>query len=123
MLTVLRGGYRTETLRKIWCDRADLQISRLQAFGPKGVLLSDVRLSDWEPLLGDQERPAAAPPNGINAFPRTIRIERPHDDYRLDLQITKVTLNGDLPLDRFKLEQPTGSELVRVGETSEDKPR
>lgn len=123
VLTVLRGGYRTETLRKIWFDRADLQISRLQAFGPKGVLLSDVRLSDWEPLLGDQEHPAAAPPNGINAFPRTIRIERPHDDYRLDLQITKVTVNDDLPLDRFKLEQPAGSELVRVGETSEDKPR
>src|SRR5712692_5808070 len=123
VLTVLRGGYRTETLRKIWFDRADLQISRLQAFGPKGVLLSDVRVSDWEPLLGDQEHPAAAPPNGINAFPRTIRIERPHDDYRLDLQITKVTVNDDLPLDRFKLEQPAGSELVRVGETSEDKPR
>ncbi len=123
VLTVLRGGYRTETLRKIWCDRADLQISRLQAFGPKGVLLSDVRLSDWEPLLGDQEHPAAVPPNGINAFPRTIRIERPHDDYRLNLQITKITLNEGLPLERFKLEQPTGSELVRVGETSEDKPR
>src|SRR5713226_2020955 len=27
VLTVLRGGYRTETLRKIWFDRADLQIS------------------------------------------------------------------------------------------------
>jgi hypothetical protein len=123
VLTVLRGGYRTETLRKIWFDRMDLQISRLQAFGPKGVLLSDIRLSDWEPLLGGQEHPAAAPPNGINAFPRTIRIERPHDDYRLDLQVMKVTMNEDLPLDRFKLEQPAGSELVRVGETSEDKPR
>src|SRR5712671_3653218 len=41
VLTVLRGGYRTEILRKIWFDRADLQISRLQTFGPKGVLLSD----------------------------------------------------------------------------------
>jgi len=123
VLTVLRGGYRTEILRKIWFDRADLQISRLQAFGPKGVLLSDVRVSAWEPLLGDQEHAAAAPPNGTNAFPRTIRIERPHDDYRLDLQITKVTLNEDLPQERFKLEQPAGSELVRVGESSEDKPR
>jgi hypothetical protein len=123
VLTVLRGGYRTEILRKIWFDRAGLQISRLQAFGPKGVLLSDVRVSDWEPLLGDQEHPAAAPPNGTNAFPRTIRIERPHDDYRLDLQIAKVTLNQDLPQERFKLEQPAGSELVRVGESSEDKSR
>ena len=123
VLTVLRGGYRTEILRKIWFDRTDLQISRLQTFGPKGVLLSDVHVSDWEPLLGDQEHTPAVPPNGVNAFPRAIRIERPHDDYRLDLQITKVTLNEDLPQDRFKLEQPAGSELVRVGEPSEDKAR
>jgi outer membrane lipoprotein-sorting protein len=123
VLTVLRGGYRTESLRKIWFDRSDLQISRLQTFGPKGVLLSDVHVSDWEPLPADQEHPAASLPDGISKFPRAIRIERPHDDYRLDLQITKVTLNEDLPQDRFKLEQPAGSDLVRVGETAEDKPR
>jgi outer membrane lipoprotein-sorting protein len=123
VLTVLRGGYRTEILRKIWFDRTDLQVSRLQTFGPKGALLSDVHVSDWEALLGDQEHPGGGAPNGISAFPRAIRLERPHDDYRLDLQITKVTLNEDLPPERFKLEQPAGSELVRVGEASGDKPR
>jgi hypothetical protein len=80
--------------------------------------VSDVRVSDWQPLAGDQEHPAT--PNGITAFPRAIRIDRPHDDYRLDLQITKVTLNEDIPADRFRLEQPPGSELVRVGETAEN---
>jgi len=123
VLTVLRGGYRTEILRKIWFDRADLQVSRLQAFGPKGALLSDVHVADWQPLVSDQETPASATPKPVTAFPRQIRIERPHDDYRLDLQITKISLNEDLPLDRFKLEQPAGSELVRVGETAEEKPR
>jgi hypothetical protein len=123
VLTVLRGGYRTEILRKIWFDRADLPVSRLQTFGPKGALLSDVHLSDWQPLLSDQETPAPATPNAVTAFPRQIRIERPHDDYRLDLQITKLTLNENLPLDRFKLEQPLGSDFVRVGETAEEKPR
>ena len=123
VLTVLRGGYRTEILRKIWFDRADLQVSRLQTFGPKGALLSDVHISDWQPLISDQEMPASTTPSAVTAFPRQIRIERPHDDYRLDLQITKLSLNEDLPLDRFKLEQPTGSELVRVGETAEEKPR
>jgi outer membrane lipoprotein-sorting protein len=124
VLTVLRGGYRTEILRKIWFDRADLQVSRLQSFGPKGVLLSDVHLSDWQPIVSDQESSPSAPrPGSVSGFPRQIRIERPHDDYRLDLQITKVTLNEDLPSDRFKLEQPSGSELVRVGEAAEEKPR
>jgi hypothetical protein len=123
VLTVLRGGYRTEILRKIWFDRSDLQVSRLQTFGPRGVLLSDVHVSDWQPVVGDQEGPAPATPSAVSAFPRQIRIERPHDDYRLDLQIIKLTLNEDLPIDRFKLEQPPGSELVRVGETAEEKPR
>jgi len=118
ILTVLRGGYRSEILRKIWFDRADLQVSRLQSFGPKGILLSDVHVSDWQPVIGDQATASARPDR---AFPRQIRIERPHDDYRLDLQITKVTLNEDLPSDRFKLEQPPGTELVRVGENTEEK--
>src|SRR5277367_5453358 len=117
VLTVLRGGYRTEILRKIWFNRADLQVARLQEFGPKGVLLSDVRVSDWQPLAADQEHASAAAP-GVTAFPRTIEIERPHDDYRLALQVTKLMLNEDIPAERFKLEQPTGSELVHVGEDS-----
>ena len=122
VLTVLRGGYRTEILRKIWFDRSDLRVSRLQTFGPKGILLSDVHVSDWQPVLGDQERPAPSAPSAANAFPRQIRIERPHDDYRLDLQIIKLALNEDLPADRFKLEQPAGTELVRVADTAEEKP-
>jgi len=117
ILTVLRGGYRTEILRKIWFDRSELRVSRLQTYGPRGVLLSDVRVSDWQPLVSDQEHPGGAAA-GVEAFPRAIRIERPHDDYQLDLQITKLNLNEDLPQERFKLEQPAGSEVVHVGEKS-----
>jgi hypothetical protein len=119
VLTVLRGGYQKEISRKIWFNRADLEVARLQEFGRKGALLSDVRYSDWEPLTGDQQQTAAA--SGITFFPRVIQIDRPHDDYRLDLQVTKLTLNEDIPADRFKLEQPLGSELVRVGEDAPEK--
>jgi outer membrane lipoprotein-sorting protein len=122
VLTVLRGGYRTEILRKIWFDRSDLHVSRLQTFGPKGILLSDIHVSDWQPVVGDQEHPAASMPSVVSAFPRQIRIERPHDDYRLDLQIIKLTLSEDLPPERFKLDQPAGTELVRVADTAEEKP-
>jgi hypothetical protein len=118
VLTVLRGGRRTEILRKIWFDRTNLQVSRLQSYGARGVLLSDVHFSDWQPLVGDQEHGGSAP-HEVHAFPRTIRIDRPHDDYRLDLQFTKIMLNEDIPAERFKLEQPPGSELVRVGETAD----
>jgi outer membrane lipoprotein-sorting protein len=117
VLTVLRGGYRTEILRKIWFDRADLQVSRLQTFAPKGLLVSDVRYSDWQPVDPAQ---AGAPVDGpVTTFAHNIRIDRPHDDYRLDLQVSKIVLNSDLPADRFKLEQPTGSELVNVVPSSQ----
>jgi outer membrane lipoprotein-sorting protein len=122
VLTVLRGGYQTEVLREIWFDRADLQVARLQTFGPKGVLLSDVHFSDWQAVYGaaPQSAPAAAA-NGSASFPSSIRIGRPHDDYQLDLQVTKITLNEEIPADRFKLEQPEGSELVQVGDATENK--
>jgi hypothetical protein len=107
-------------LRKIWFSRADLQVARLQEFGPKGALLSDVRYSDWEPLTADQEQAAGAA-SGVTTFPRAIQIERPHDDYRLDLQVTKLMLNEDIPAERFKLEQPAGSELVHVGDDAPEK--
>jgi hypothetical protein len=123
VLTVLRGGYQTEILRKIWFDRSVLEVARLQSFGPRGVLLSDTRFSNWQPVDAAKPAPGASANASIanQQFPRSIRIERPHDDYRLDLQIAKITLNDDIPLDRFKLEQPSGSELVRVGESPEEK--
>jgi hypothetical protein len=119
VLIVLRGGYQKEILREIWFDRADLEVARLQQFGPKGVLLSDVRYSDWEPVTADQEQTTGTP-SGISSFPERIQIDRPHDDYRLDLQITKLMLNEDIPVDRFKLEQPPGSELVHVGDDARE---
>jgi len=120
VLTVLRGGYQKEILRKIWFNRTDLQVARLQEFGPKGALLSDVRYSDWQALSGDQEHMTGAAP-AVTAFPHTIQIDRPHDHYRLDLQVTKLMLNEDIPAERFKLEQPAGSELVHVGDDAPEK--
>ena len=127
VLTVLRGGYQVEVLREIWFDRADLGVSRLETFGPKGALLSDVTLGDWRapdnPATPARATAASATPaGGVSAFPRAIRINRPHDDYTLDLQVTKITVNEDIPADRFQLQQPAGTELVRVGDPTESKP-
>ena len=116
VLTVLRGGYTTEILRKIWFDRADLNVARLQSYGPKGALLSDVRYADWQPVAE-----AAGAANGSAMFAHSIRISRPHDDYQLELQVTKIALNEDLSADRFQLAQPLNAELVRVGEENDTK--
>lgn len=107
VLTVLRGGYTKEITRKIWFDRADLNVARMQYYGPKGALLSDIHYGDWQPA-GDSA--------GALSYPHAIRIDRPHDDYRIDLQIAKLALNEELPGERFQLAQPPNSELVKVGE-------
>src|SRR5262249_30763081 len=109
VLTVLRGGYRVEILRKVWFDRANLEVARLQSYGPKGILVSDIRLSDWQPLSVNPAQASSTPSSTVTVFPHFIRIDRPHDDYRLELQITKISINDNIPADRFKLEQPAGS--------------
>jgi hypothetical protein len=111
VLTVLRGGYKTEILRKIWFDRADLHVVRLESYGPKGALLADVRYADWQPV--EAEAGAAA---SVNEFPRKIRIERPHDEYTLEMTVTKISLNETMEASRFQLEAPPGAELVTLGE-------
>jgi hypothetical protein len=123
VLTVLRGGYRMEVLRTIWFDRSDLHVARIENYGPGGVLLSDVRFSDWQSLPPESIHPAPGASEPITTFPHAIVIDRPHDDYRLDLEVTKIALNEDIPADRFKLDQPSGSELVRIGEAPEGKPQ
>ena len=138
VLTVLRGGYQLEPLREIWFDRANLQVARIQTFGPKGTLLSDVSFSDWEPLdsssaaqsgasgastaASSSTASTSAQAPSITSFPRSILIDRPRDDYKLELQVAKVAVNEAIPADRFKLEQPAGSELVHVGEATDAKP-
>ena len=113
VLTVLRGGYQTEILRKIWFDRADLHVIRLESFGPKGALLSDVRYANWQPLQ--------APVSGISEYPDSIRIDRPRDEYQLDMTVTKITLNETIGADRFELKAPTGVEVVHLANATEDK--
>jgi outer membrane lipoprotein-sorting protein len=119
ILTVVRRieGGKLEIARKIWFDRADLRVSRVQLFGAAGRLDSDIAYSDWQPI--SDVPPAGARPayTGVT-YPRDIRIWRPQDDYKLEIRITKLTVNDAISADRFELPQPAGTELVRVGEDS-----
>jgi len=118
VLTVLRGGYRTEILRKVWFDRADLHMARMETYGPKGALLSDVRFADWQGVDATNAPSGTAP---VSEYPRTIRLERPHDEYRLDMSVEKISLNEPLEAKLFKMEPPPGEEIVHLGDAAEDK--
>jgi outer membrane lipoprotein-sorting protein len=144
VLTELRrGDAGPEIARKIWFDRADLSIARVQIYGPEGRLDSDIAYSDWAApdTAPTSAAPVAAPvaatspaassaaggPHALQ-FPRDIRLERPQEDYHLEIRITKLALNAAIPTERFDLVQPAGSELVNVdeetaGNPSEDQPQ
>jgi len=125
VLTLLRqSGAALEITRKIWFERADLRVSRMQIYGPGGRLDSDITYSDWQPAAGAGANSAAASTDAAGPlFPRRIRIRRPQQDYELTVSVTRLTLNGEIPEDRFSLAQPPGTELVQLGEpTSEAQP-
>jgi hypothetical protein len=116
VLTVVRPATRSaadtsanedwEIARKVWFDRADLSVTRVQTYDPGGKLGSDVRYAGWDNFAGVK-------------YPRRISLDRPANDYNLQIGITKLTLNETITLDRFVLKQPPGAELVRVGEESQ----
>ena len=92
-----------EIALKVWFDRADLNIARMEAFGGGGKVNSDVRYNGWQA-------------SGTASYPRQITLTRPGNDYQLGIAINKLALNETIVAERFVLEQPAGTELVRVGE-------
>lgn len=54
-----------------------------------------------------------APSNGVQ-FPMLITIKRPLDEYSLKIEITKLSLNGTLEDDQFKLEIPAGITVQKM---------
>jgi hypothetical protein len=118
VLTLVRQtGAALEIARKIWFDRADLRVSRMQIYGPGGRLDSDITYSDWQPDAGAGAVSAAASSYPAGPFfPRRIRIRRPQQDYELTVSIIRLALNGEISEDRFSLAQPPGTELVQLGD-------
>ena len=107
VLTVMDQGEGAElTLkRKIWFDRATLQLARLQLYGPRGVYMEDVRYSSCQDF------------DGIS-YPARLEITRPAEDYRLAIAIQKATFNQPIAPEKFELKKPEGAQLVTLGESA-----
>jgi hypothetical protein len=97
-------GFHWEIARKIWFNRTDLSLSRMQTYGPGGRLDSDVRFSSWHDAGGGA------------SYPTDIHVDRPHDGYQLGIHIKRLILNAPVTAEHFTIQQPPGAELVRVGE-------
>ena len=91
--------------RKFWFSRSDLTLSRLMILDDGAELVTDAWYRGW---LED---------NGL-PYPRYIKIERPKDGYRLEIEITKPGLNESVPDESFQLNLPNGTVVERIGEES-----
>jgi hypothetical protein len=96
--------------RKVWFDRAGLELTRLQLYGPRGSYVEDVHYSRYRDFQGV-------------SYPERIEITRPIEDYRLAITIQKATFNQPVAPEKFELRKPEGAELVELGErpSPEDK--
>jgi outer membrane lipoprotein-sorting protein len=97
------GSPNWEIARKIWFDRTNFNVSEIQTYDPDGKMNSDIHYSAWsttDPV----------------PYPHEISVHRITEDYQLQIEITKMTMNEPVEASRFVLAQPTGSTLVRVGE-------
>jgi len=94
-----------EIAERIWFDRADLNVARMQTYESGGEPASDVSYAEWSAF-------------GNLNFPRQIVLRRPDSDYKLQVGIKKASFNEPIAADRFVLQRPAGTELVNAAEGS-----
>ena len=108
VLTVIhQAGKEWEIDRKIIFDRIDLSLSEIETYNSMGQVESEIHYSKWSS-------------EGGPLYPRQISVNRPIEDYQFQIGVTRVTVNEAVEAGRFTLQQPEGSQLVRVGENSKE---
>src|ERR1700722_16859255 len=121
------GSSEWEISRKVWFDRTNLQIARVENLAPDGKVASDVHYSNWLVTAASPgaSNPTAAtePAGGGIMYPRQISISRPSDDYQLQIEIKKLAINESVSADRFVLAQPPGTKLIHPDENPTEPPK
>ena len=87
--------------RKVYFNRADLQVYRQTIYDDKGAIATDVTYSEWQEYNGVQ-------------FPSLIEIERPQEEYSITLKMVKLTLNDALKPEQFQLGVPPGATVTEL---------
>ena len=88
--------------RKVWFDRADLNITRLQLYGTGGALVEDVNYAGYRDYQGIR-------------YPAEITLNRPEEGYTLTVTMEKATFNQPIPQEKFVLKKPPNATLVELG--------
>lgn len=87
--------------RKIVFNRVDLLPHRQLIYDQQGRVATDAQYENFTNYEGV-------------SFPSIVQIERPIENYSIQLVITKLNLNQPLKDEQFALSQPPGSKLVNL---------
>ena len=90
-------------LRRVWFDRAVLQIARVQFYGPQGQFLEDVQYSNYKDFAG------------VN-YPASIEMARPAEDIRLGITLEAAKFNQPIDPAKFVLNKPENAKLVDLSQ-------
>ena len=97
--------------RKVWFDRVNLGLARVQFYEADGLYVEDVHYSDEH----DFQR---------TNYPSHIELVRPIEDYRLTITVLKATFNQPIEAEKFVLNQPPGAQLVDLtAKAQQENPR
>jgi hypothetical protein len=94
-------------LRKVWFDRADLELVRTQFYEPDGAYTEDVHYSAYQDFQGVH-------------FPSHIEVSRPAEDYELTITIESAKFNEPIPPEKFDLKRPEGAELIDLSQVKQE---
>lgn len=96
------GAGELRLKQRIWFDRSDLHIARLQLYGQNGSLLEDVHYAAYHDF------------QGVN-YPEEIRLDRPKEGYKLTITIEKATFNQPISSEKFILKKPPKATQIELG--------
>ena len=97
------GGPRVIPVRRLWIDRSNLAVARMETFAEDGAKTSVIDYSVFMETEGF-------------ILPLSVRIERPADRYMLNMQFKAWRVNPDLPDTAFILTPPEGAQRVALKE-------
>jgi hypothetical protein len=103
ILQILRRNQDQLALaRQVYFDGYTLQVSRQKAFDASGSVLSDAKYTDWKPY-------------DAVAYPSSIDIQRPKDNYEVQLSVEMMKINSpDVTDAKFMLEQPADYQVQEL---------
>jgi len=102
IIDVIRSrGNESWLSRKIVFSRLDLLPNRQLIYDESGTLVTDAHYSDYKDY------------NAV-LFPSRIEIWRPEEEYKITLNMVKLTMNLPLANEKFALEQPPGAQVIHL---------